>query len=185
LLITTPRDICWKGGSAKQHFSPLTQINAQDDSRLGLAWFMDLPPGNTVSAPLESAGTLYFVAGWGIVHAVEVKSGTQLWVYDAKAPEQAGPKIRAAWGSRGIAWWHDKIHLGTADGRLIAIDSRTGSPVWTVMTTTRDDATYITGAPRAFDGKIIIGFGGADGRLLIQCFVLHAHLPARSNALAG
>jgi quinohemoprotein ethanol dehydrogenase len=150
------------GTYGEQHFSPLTQINAQDVSRLGLARFIDLPPGNTVSAPLEIAGLLYFVTGWGIVHAVDVKTGRQLWQYDAKTPEHAGPKIRAAWGSRGIAWWNGKIYLGTADGRLIAIDSRTGSPVWTVMTTSPEDQSYITGAPRAFDGKVIIGFGGAD-----------------------
>jgi len=150
------------GTYGEQHFSPLTQINAEDISRLALAWFIDLPPGNTVSAPLEIAGALYFVTGWGIVHAVDVKTGRQLWQYDAKTPEHAGPKIRAAWGSRGIAWWNGKIYLGTADGRLIAIDARTGSPVWTVLTTSPDDQSYITGAPRAFDGKIIIGFGGAD-----------------------
>jgi quinohemoprotein ethanol dehydrogenase len=164
-LSDTGPGVDWAGPGGtygEQHFSPLSQINAQNIARLGLAWFIDLPPGNTVSAPLEIAGTLYFVTGWGIVRAVDAKTGRQLWQYDAKTPEHAGPKIRAAWGSRGIAWWNGKIFLGTADGRLIAIDARTGVPVWTVMTTSPDDQSYITGAPRAFDGKIIIGFGGAD-----------------------
>src|SRR5258708_35368397 len=48
------------------------------------------------------------------------------------------------------------------DGRLIALVAHTGAPVWSVMTVEPDDTNYITGAPRVFDGKVIIGFGGAD-----------------------
>src|SRR3546814_13992051 len=50
----------------------------------------------------------------------------------------------------------------TADGRLIAIDARTGKPVWTAQTYDNKEIRYITGAPRIFNGKVIIGHGGAD-----------------------
>ncbi|RYG96635.1 MAG: hypothetical protein EON57_14815, partial [Alphaproteobacteria bacterium] len=36
--------------------------------------------------------------------------------------------------TRGIAWWNDKIYLGTMDGRLIAIDAKTGKQVWSRQT---------------------------------------------------
>jgi quinohemoprotein ethanol dehydrogenase len=76
--------------------------------------------------------------------------------------EVAAHKLRWAWGTRGLAWWNGKVYVGTMDGRLIALDAHTGAPVWSVMTVKPDDTNYITGAPRAFDGKVIIGFGGAD-----------------------
>lgn len=68
------------------------------------------------------------------------------------------------WGSRGIAWWNGKIYTGTQDGRLIAIDAKSGTPVWSVQTFEKNAAAYITGAPRVFDGKVIIGYAGETGK---------------------
>src|SRR3546814_9226702 len=48
------------------------------------------------------------------------------------------------------------------DGRLIAIDAKTGKPLWSQMTVGKDDVRFISGPPRVFDGKVIIGHGGAD-----------------------
>jgi quinohemoprotein ethanol dehydrogenase len=146
----------------EQHFSPLNEINTGNVNKLGLVWSIDLPPGNSVSQPLEIDGVLYFCTAYSIIHAVEVASGKELWTYDPKTPEAAGRKLRLAWGSRGIAWWNGNIYTGTQDGRLIAIDAATGKPLWSVMTVDKDDGRYITGAPRVFDGKVIIGHGGAD-----------------------
>ena len=146
----------------EQHFSPLDQINADNVQRLGLAWSLDLPPGNPVTQPLEVGGTLYFATGLAIVHAVEAATGKTLWTYDPQAAEAAGDKLRQGWGTRGIAYWRGKIYVGTPDGRLIAIDANTGKPAWSAMTVGKDDGRYITGAPRLFDGKVIIGHGGAD-----------------------
>ncbi len=146
----------------EQHYSPLTQINDSNVNQLGLAWSMDLPPGNSVTQPLEVDGVIYFATGFSKIHAVDVLTGKELWAYDAKVPEARGRKLRLAWGTRGIAWWKGKIYTGTQDGRLIALDAKTGKPIWSVMTTGVDDGRYITGAPRVFDGKVIIGHGGAD-----------------------
>lgn len=146
----------------EQHYSPLSEIDDRTVPRLGLAWSIDLPRGNTISQPLAVDGTVYFVTGYGIVHAVEGRTGRTLWEYDPKTYEVAGHKLRYGWGSRGLAWWNGKVYVGAQDGRLIALHAKTGKPVWTAATLPADDYKYLTGAPRVFDGKIIIGFGGAD-----------------------
>jgi quinohemoprotein ethanol dehydrogenase len=146
----------------EQHFSPLREINKDTVAKLGLAWSMDLGPGNSVTGPLEIDGTLYFATAYSLIHAVDAVSGKQKWIYDAKAAEASGRKLRQGWGSRGIAWWNGKVYTGTQDGRLIALDAQTGKPVWSVMTVQPDDYRFISGPPRAFAGKIIIGHGGAD-----------------------
>jgi len=102
----------------EQHFSPLGEINADNVSKLGLVWSMDLPTGNSVTQPLEVDGVLYFSTGYSVIHAVEVASGKELWSYDPKASEAAGKKLRLAWGSRGMAFWKGKIYAGTQDGRV-------------------------------------------------------------------
>jgi quinohemoprotein ethanol dehydrogenase len=146
----------------EQHYSPLNEINANDVSRLELAWFMDLGVGNPVTVPIAVDGVLYFASGHSIVHAVDAATGKLLWVHDSKAAQLAGRRMRNAWGSRGLAYWNGKIYTGTTDGRLIAIDAHIGKPVWSALTVGKDDGLYITGAPRVFDGKVIIGHGGAD-----------------------
>jgi quinohemoprotein ethanol dehydrogenase len=148
----------------EDHYSPLTEINEKNVSRLGLVWFIDLPTMiGAHTAPLEVDGVLYFAVGFSVVHAVDARTGRALWTYDPKVAAVAGEKLRPAWGIRGIAFWDGKVYTGTQDGRLIAISARTGIPVWTVQTTLGPrDGRYITGAPRIFKDKIIIGHGGAD-----------------------
>ena len=48
------------------------------------------------------------------------------------------------------------------DGRLIALDSKSGKLVWEVTTVDQKQAYTITGAPRIAKGKVIIGNGGAE-----------------------
>lgn len=144
------------------HYSPLREITADNVGRLGLAWSLDLPPGNSATIPLAVDGILYLATGYSVVRAVEARTGRELWKYDPEVARHAGQKLQGPWGTRGLAWWNGRIFTGTADGRLIAIDARTGQPVWSALTVGRDDGRYISGAPRVFDGKVVIGHGGAD-----------------------
>jgi quinohemoprotein ethanol dehydrogenase len=146
----------------EQHFSPLTQVNRDSIGQLGLAWSFDLPVANSVTQPIAVLGVLYFTTGYSVVHAIDARSGKELWSYDPKAAAADPHKLALAWGSRGIAWWNGRVYTGTQDGRLIALDAATGKPVWSVQTTDQEDGRYITGAPRVFDGKVIVGHGGAD-----------------------
>jgi quinohemoprotein ethanol dehydrogenase len=146
----------------EQHYSPLDQINRDTVGGLGLAWYFDLGSLNSVTGPLAVDGVIYFAYAYSQVHAMDARTGELLWVFDPEAAEAAGRKLRQGWGSRGLGWWNGKIYTGTQDGRLIAIDAKTGEQVWSVMTVGKDDYRFISGPPRAFDGKVIVGHGGAD-----------------------
>jgi quinohemoprotein ethanol dehydrogenase len=148
---------------SESHYSPLKQINADNIGRLKLAWYYDLEPvANTFEAPLAVDGVLYFAIGYSVVHAMDAKTGKLLWRYDPKAPEASGRKLRAGWGNRGIAYWRGMVYTGTHDGRLIAINARTGKLVWSVLTTEPGDSRYITGVPWVFNDKVVIGHAGGD-----------------------
>jgi quinohemoprotein ethanol dehydrogenase len=147
-----------------QHYSPLRQIDARNVGRLELAWSRNLEPlRNTATEPIEIGGVLYFATGLSVVHAVNAASGRLLWRYDPHAGAKAGINLRNGWGVRGIAWWNGKVYTGTVDGRLIAIDARTGRLVWSVQTFEPGRAYTVSGAPLACDGEIVIGFGGTVG----------------------
>ena len=156
---------------SEQHYSPLTQINTGNVGRLGLAWSLDLPGvHNGMTVPLEVDGVVYFTVDQSLVHAVDVRTGKLLWRYDPEVWKVAGHKLRLSWGPRGIAYWRNKIYVATLDGRLIALDAHTGRPLWSQQTLPAGDSSNITGAPRVFNGKVIIGHGGADFGA-IRCYV--------------
>lgn len=154
----------FNGTYGEQHFSALNEINAKNISKLGLAWYMDLDAGNTVTGPIEVGNTVYISVGYSVVHAIDAVSGKLLWKYDSNVAKYAGIRLRQGWGSRGLAWWNNKIYVGTIDGRLIALDAKTGDEVWVVNTLKEitGGSYYVTGAPRVFDGKVIIGNGGTE-----------------------
>src|SRR4029077_10223697 len=147
---------------SESRFSPLQQVNDSNVSRLGLAWWLDLDVPNSITAPVEAGGIIYLAAGYSIVHAIRATDGHLLWGYEPQVPEAAGQKLRAGWGIRGLALWQDKVYVGTQDGRLLALAAAAGRPGWSVHTLHPANGAYISGAPRAFNGKVVIGNAGAD-----------------------
>ena len=145
-----------------QHYSPLDGLNTGNVGKLRLAWSYNLPPGDSLSAPVAVDGVVYVASGYSVVAALEAATGRQIWRYDPQIAKVAGVKLRLGWGSRGLAYENGRIFIGAQDGRLIALDARTGAPAWSVLTTEPGDLRYITGPPRVFNGKVVVGHGGGD-----------------------
>ncbi|MCB1667377.1 MAG: PQQ-dependent dehydrogenase, methanol/ethanol family [Pseudomonadales bacterium] len=156
----------WPGigfNSDEQRYVEIDQVNAENIDRLGLVSTFDLSNyPYVVSAPVAANGIIYLSAGLSVIHAVEAETGELLWKYDPEVAKVGGSKMRLGWGSRGITYAEGKIFWGTVDGRLLALDAKTGKLIWSQMTVEPDDHRSITGPPRYFNGKVIIGHGGAD-----------------------
>jgi quinohemoprotein ethanol dehydrogenase len=148
---------------SEQRFSPLTQISDRTVSRLRPEWFVELPNDRgLVSTPLVVDGVLYFIGSMNVVRAVDARSGKLRWQYDPEVRAHAG-RLRVGWDhNRGIGFWNGKVYAATWDGRLVAIDAQTGKQVWQVMTVDPALPLYITGAPKIFKGKVLIGNGGTE-----------------------
>jgi quinohemoprotein ethanol dehydrogenase len=146
-----------------QRYSPLSSINEHNVKDLGLEWFYDLDTLRGVEAtPLAIDGVLYDISAWDITYAFDAASGKLLWTYDPHVPKEWGRYACCEPVSRGLAWWEGHVIIATLDGRLISLDARTGKPVWTAQTFDKSAPYSITGAPRVFDGKVVIGNGGSD-----------------------
>jgi len=145
-------------------FSGLTQIKAANVARLGLAWSMDLPGEATLEAtPLAVHGTLYFTGSWGVVYAVDARDGKLLWKYDPQTWAHNPMKLHFTFAAnRGCAYADGRIYSAALDADCLHSSARTGKLLWSVETTSPQSGQTITGAPRVFKDKIIIGNGGAD-----------------------
>jgi len=148
---------------SEQRFSPLTQINADNAADLGLAWYYDLDTDRGQEAtPIVVDGVMYVGTAWSKVKALNAVSGELLWAYDPEVPGQKAVELCCDVVNRGVAVWKGRVYIGTLDGRLIALNAATGALDWEVQTTDPGLPFSITGAPRVFNDKIIIGNGGSE-----------------------
>ena len=148
----------------ERRFSPSDQINDGNVAKLKVDWFLDLPDDvGLVSTPLVVDGTLYFTGTMNVIRAVDAATGKLLWEYDPKVADEIRGKRRTGWKhNRGISFYEGKLFAATWDGRLFALDAQTGKELWMVRTFDIDRALYITGTPKAFNGKVLIGNGGTE-----------------------
>ena len=144
-------------------FSPLTQVNEQTASKLGLVWSRELDTTRGLEAtPLVENGLIYTTGSWSVVYALNAKTGEPLWTYDPKVPRSRAYYICCDVVNRGVALYRGKVYAGTLDGRLIALDARSGAPAWSVETFESSKPYSITGYPRIANGLVIIGNAGAE-----------------------
>ena len=147
----------------EQRYSPLDQITRDNVGELGLAWHWDTGTRRGLEAtPLVVDGVMYTSGPWSVVWAHNAKTGELLWSFDPQVPREWGKYACCDVVNRGVAAWKGKIYVGTIDGRLIALDSSTGKPVWDVLTIDNTKPYTITGAPRVVKDKVLIGNGGAE-----------------------
>jgi quinohemoprotein ethanol dehydrogenase len=147
----------------EQRFSPLTQINDANVSKLGLAWFADMPDARGQEAtPIVIDGKLFVTGPWSKVFAYNAATGQKLWEYDPGVNREKGVQACCDVVNRGVAAWKGRLYLGTLDGRLIALNADTGTPDWSVQTTDNSKPYTITGAPRVVKDMVVIGNGGAE-----------------------
>jgi len=160
-------------GWSEQRYSTLKQITADNINKLGLAWSYELGPGGDAQKanPLYSNGVLYTVTTWSAVAAVDARTGKELWrhepVIDAAMKASSGSRLCCGINTRGLALYDGKIFVAVVDGRLQALDAKTGNQLWESWAIPEPKAGEIssyslTMAPRAANGKVFIGNAGGE-----------------------
>ncbi|MEJ1237253.1 PQQ-dependent dehydrogenase, methanol/ethanol family [Chryseolinea sp. T2] len=149
---------------SEQRFSPIADIDTSAVKGLKVDWYLDLPrDAGLVSTPLVVDGVLYFTGTMNRVRAVDAINGKLLWSFDPEVAKHLGKTRKPGWTqSRGLSYYAGKIFTATWEGRLIALDAKTGKELWSVLTIDPDKQMSITGAPKAFAGKVLIGNGGSE-----------------------
>lgn len=163
----TPSDEQWPSygrDAAEQRFSPLKEIDVGSVAKLGLAWSYDMRDGRGVEAtPLMVGNMLYVTSAWSVVYALDATTGKELWVFDPAVDRSVGAHACCDAVNRGLAYRDGKIFVAALDGRLIALDAKSGQALWSTQTLDGGPWPYvITGAPRIAGDLVLIGNSGAD-----------------------
>jgi len=128
------------GGDVTSHrYSPLDQINANNFSKLQVAWRFKTdnlgpkPEANLEGTPLMVKGVLYATAGTRrTVVALDPATGELLWKYSENEGARGTAAPRQLSG-RGLAYWSDareeRIIYVTPGYRMVALNAKTGTRV--------------------------------------------------------
>src|SRR6478609_5644572 len=153
-------------GSYKSwNYSPLNQINADNVGKLKVAFIEQV--GHSTrgleTMPLAKDGILYYSGSYSKVFAVNGATGEMLWSFIPKLDEDTVTRQTHSPYNRGLAMGFGNLYVGTVDGRLIAIDMKTGKPVWdTKLVNSQKLTVGFTGAPLLVKDKVIIGSQGGE-----------------------
>ena len=131
----------YAGDGGHTQYTALDQIDASNVSDLEVAWrwqaenSADRPFFNFESTPIMIGGVLYTSTGASEVAAVDAATGETIWLYTPRPKPGAedDPSRRPQGSGRGVAYWTDgereTIFHNVSDGRLLALDAKTGRPV--------------------------------------------------------
>src|SRR4028118_1303477 len=117
------------GGSDRNHYSKLEQINASNVKQLKLAWeYHTLDSGQMQCNPIMVNGILYGMTASTQPFAVDAATGKEIW---RRTGEDEKNNLNT---SRGLSYWEkakDRRILFTSGAWLYAVDAFTGKPVLT------------------------------------------------------
>src|SRR5712671_1476547 len=123
--------LTYSGTELSQRHSLLTQITPANVKNLELQWaFQARSLEKFEATPLVVDGVLYTVQAPNDVVAMDAATGRVFWVSEY-APS---PEARVCCGrvNRGLAILGDTLFMGTIDGHLLALDAKSGKPIWNV-----------------------------------------------------
>jgi quinoprotein glucose dehydrogenase len=135
------------GDAGGSRYSPLTQIDKNNVTKLRPAWEYhtgDVSDGSDnrrksefETTPIVAGGTMFLSTPFSRVVALDPETGREKWSFDPKI-DLHGPYSEGL-VSRGVTLWTDpgkaegeacrrRVFLATIDARLFALDAATGQP---------------------------------------------------------
>jgi len=150
-------------GRHLQRHSPLATLNKENVKNLVPAWAFSLggeKQRGQETQPLIHDGVMYITGSYSRMYALDVKTGRELWQYDARLPEGILPCCDVV--NRGAALYGDKVFFGTLDARIVALNNKTGDVVWRKKIADYKAGYSYTAAPLIVDGLIITGNSGGE-----------------------
>ena len=148
-----------------QRYSTLDQITAENVGKLQAAWtFSTGVLRGHEGAPLVIGDVMYLHTPFpNIVYALDLNNdGKILWKYQPSQDASVVPVMCCDTVNRGLAYGDGKIFLHQADTTLVALDAKTGKPVWSIKTGNPGKGETGTSAPMVVKDKVLVGVSGGE-----------------------
>jgi alcohol dehydrogenase (cytochrome c) len=153
--------LIYGGDYFSNRHSQLTQVTPANVKNLSLAWVYQSPvSGSWQPTPIVADGIMYLTQRPNDVIALDAVTGRVFWTYRYNN----APDLLVCCGSnnRGLAILGDALFMGTLDGALVALDTKSGRPLWKTQVADSKSGYSITVAPLALKDRVIVGMGGGE-----------------------
>jgi len=153
---------------ANTRYQNVDQVTPANVARLQPAWVFHTgvfdPKASFEASPIVVDGTMYVSTGHDDVFALNAATGAERWAYhpEAAMPPLSQVPLCCGRDSRGVAFADGKIYLARLDAVLVALDARTGQPVWQTRVADYHQGFSMTIAPQAVAGLVIVGVSGGE-----------------------
>ena len=153
--------LTYGGTYMSQRYSGLNQITPANVANLESKWVVQNQVfGAWQSNPLVVDGMMYVTQRPNDVMAIDAKTGKVFWLYRYTPSPEA--RVCCGANNRGVAILGDTLYMGTLDAHLIALDARSGKPLWNVEVGDVKLAYSITMMPLIVKDKVVVGVGGGE-----------------------
>ena len=160
----TTDDVVHSGlGPRAQRYSPLATLNTQNAKMLQPVWAFSLggeKQRGQESQPLVKDGMMFVTGSYSRIWALDVENGEEIWEYEARLPDGIMPCCDVI--NRGAALYGDLVIFGTLDAKLVALDAKTGKPVWKKTLGDYKAGYSYTAAPLIVKGMVVTGVSGGE-----------------------
>ncbi|HEY7335010.1 MAG TPA: PQQ-dependent dehydrogenase, methanol/ethanol family [Bryobacteraceae bacterium] len=153
--------LTYSGTMQSQRHSSLSQITPANVKNLEIQWVFQARSLEKFEAtPLVVDGVMYTVQAPNDVVALDAATGSVFWVYSYKPSTAARPCCGRV--NRGLAILGDTLFMGTIDAHLIAVDTKSGKPLWNREIANAAAGYALTHAPLIVKDKVIMGVAGGE-----------------------
>ena len=153
--------LMYSGQYDSQRHSELDQVNRANVGVMNVEWVYQFQTLSTVeTSPVVVDGLMFITESPSTLIALDAATGRPFWKYEHQVPDKL--TLCCGKNNRGVAVLGDNVYLGTVDGRLIALDARTGSILWNVEVGRAASGFSITSAPLIVKDLVITGVGGGE-----------------------
>ena len=153
--------LTYSGTMQSQRHSSLTQLTRDNVKNLEMQWVFQARSIEKFEAtPLVVDGIMYTTQAPNDVVALDAATGRVFWVYNYNPSPAARPCCGRI--NRGLAILGDTLFMGTIDAHVIAIDAKSGRPIWNREVANAAAGYALTHAPLVVKDKVILGVAGGE-----------------------
>ena len=157
---------------ANTGYSRLNQIKPSNIKELKLAWTFStgVNRGHEGSPIVIGNMLVLHTASPNNVYALDLNNNQKiLWSYFPKQDPQTQALLCCDTVNRGLGYGDGKIFLQQNDGILVALDAKTGKPIWQTKVNDIKTGASNTNAPHVIKDKVLTGCSG--GEYGVRCFI--------------
>ncbi|GAA0715836.1 pyrroloquinoline quinone-dependent dehydrogenase [Dokdonella soli] len=141
-----------------ERYTPLDAINTKNVQDLKVLCSYDSGEQTGFQTGLVQVDGALFATTEHDTFSIDPNTCTQNW----RAHEEFASGLLKV--NRGLAWLDGRVYRGTADGRVLAYDAKSGQRLWATTIADAAKGESVPAAPIAWNGLVFVGNAGSDNK---------------------